>query len=66
MLLKRAVACTGNADSTFWQAVKVFNDCNVPFAQTVIPRVKRGAKCLLFFCFFTSNKSRSEMSKPNS
>lgn len=58
---KYAMAGTGNADSTFWQAVKVFNDCNVPLAQTVIPGVKRGAKC-----FFTSNNSRSQSSKPNS
>lgn len=60
MSLKYVMACTGNTDSTFWQAAKV-HDYNVPLAQTVIPGVKRGAKSV-----FTSNNSRSEMSKPNS
>lgn len=61
MVLKYVMACTGNAESTFWQAVKVKRYYyNVPLAQTVIPGVKRRAKC-----FFTSNSSRSEMSKTN-
>lgn len=51
-----AMACTGNAGSTFWQAMKVFNGCNVPPVQTVTPRVRSGAKC-----FFTSNNSRLQM-----
>lgn len=63
MPLNRALALyPGNADGTCWQAARVFNDCNVPLARTVIPGVKRGAKCF----FYTSNNSRSEMSTPNS
>ena len=54
------MVCTGNADSTSWQAVRV-RGCNTFVAQTVIPRVKRGSKS-----FFTINNSGSEMSKPNS
>lgn len=63
MPLKRAMACTGNADSTFWHAVKVFNDCNVPLAQTVIPEVKRGAKCFFLPAITTGQRRLSQTPK---
>lgn len=41
MVLKYAMTSAGNADSTVWQAMRVFNDCNVPLVQKVILCFKR-------------------------
>lgn len=38
------MACTGNADSAFWQAVKVFSDCNVPSCTDSNSRIKEGLR----------------------